>query len=67
MTLKGYLLTVAGLICFFEGLPYLAAPDPLKRWLLKVCTLPSSYLRFLGGSLMALGFVLVYLGRRFGG
>jgi len=65
--LKGYLLTVAGLICFFEGLPYLATPDQLKRWLLKVCTLPSSYLRLLGGALMILGLLLVYWGRRLGG
>ena len=33
---KSYFLTVLGLICFFEGLPYLAVPDQLKIWLRKV-------------------------------
>lgn len=63
----GYFFTVAGLICFFEGLPYLASPDHLKAWLLKVCSMPNRHLRILGGAMMVLGLLLVYWGRRHGG
>lgn len=64
---KGYLFTVAGLIFFFEGLPYLASPDQLKNWLQKICCLQSRHLRILGGLLMAAGLLFVYWGRRHGG
>ncbi len=62
-----YLVTLLGLVCFIEGLPYLAFPDALKRWLRQVVEMPASQLRILGGFLMVLGLVLVYLGRRYGG
>ncbi len=65
--LKGYLLTVLGLMCFLEGLPYLASPDHLKEWLRRVCSMPSSHLRIIGGALMVLGLILVYVGRHHGG
>lgn len=62
-----YLITVAGLICFFEGLPYLASPEHLKKWLQQVCCAPNRYLRMLGGALMLFGLLLVYWGRTHGG
>lgn len=65
--MKGYIFTVVGLICFFEGLPYLALPDQLKQWLRKVCGTPSKHLRVMGGVLMVLGLFFVYWGRRHGG
>jgi uncharacterized protein YjeT (DUF2065 family) len=65
--LKGYLLTVLGLICFFEGLPYLASPEWVKAWLLKLCSLPNRHLRIIGGSLMVLGLLFVYWGKHHGG
>lgn len=64
---EGYLLTVAGLICFFEGLPYFAFPDRLKKWLLMLTSLPSGKLRIMGGCMMLLGLLLVYWGRRHAG
>lgn len=64
----GYLLTVLGLICFLEGLPYLASPDHLKRWLQEVVIRASSRnLRLFGGGLMIIGLLLVYWGRQHGG
>lgn len=63
----GYWLTVIGLICFVEGLPYLAFPEALKRWLHQVMEMPTRHLRLLGGSLMVIGLLLVYWGRRHGG
>ncbi len=64
---EGYLLTVAGLICFLEGLPYFAFPDRLKKWLLMMTDLPSARLRVIGGAMMLLGLLLVYWGRRYVG
>ena len=63
----GYFLTVVGLICFLEGLPYLAFPQQLKAWLEKLITMPTAHLRIMGGALMAVGLLLVYWGRRHGG
>jgi hypothetical protein len=60
---KSYWLTVLGLICFFEGLPYMAAPDQLKSWLRKVVSMESRNLRILGACMMILGLLLVYWGR----
>lgn len=65
--LKGYLLTVAGLICFFEGLPYLANPERMQRWMEKISRMPASRLRLFGAILMGLGLALVYWGQRHGG
>jgi uncharacterized protein YjeT (DUF2065 family) len=63
----GYFLTVIGLICFLEGLPYLAFPKQIKIWLAKLMLLPIDQLRMIGGALMAVGLLLVYWGRRYGG
>ena len=63
----GYLFTVAGLICFLEGLPYLAFPKQLKRCLEKLLAMPCAQLRMMGGALMVVGLLLVYWGRRHGG
>lgn len=63
----GYFLTVLGLLCFLEGLPYFAFPEQLKRWLQQVCQMPAVKLRFLGAILMVTGLLLVFLGRRHGG
>jgi uncharacterized protein len=64
----GYLFTVLGLICFLEGLPYLASPDHLKKWLQEVVIRASNRnLRFFGGGLMVVGLLLVYWGRQYGG
>lgn len=65
--LTGYLLTVVGLICFFEGLPYLASPENLKKLLEQLIRTPSRMLRLLGGALMILGLLLVYCGRHYAG
>ncbi|MDY0042180.1 MAG: DUF2065 domain-containing protein [Desulforhabdus sp.] len=65
--LTGYLLTVVGLICFFEGLPYLASPDNLKKVMTQLLRTPSHGLRLLGGALMILGLFLVYCGRHYAG
>ena len=65
--MHAYLLTVLGLICFVEGLPYLATPKQVKKWLSWLLSAPNLSLRILGGALMVTGLLLVYLGRRHGG
>ena len=65
--MHAYILTVVGLICFIEGIPYLATPEQVKKWLQWVLTISDSSLRFLGGALMVVGLLLVYLGRKHGG
>jgi hypothetical protein len=62
-----YIFTVLGLICFIEGIPYLATPEHVKKWLQWVLSVSDSSLRFLGGALMVVGLILVYLGRKHGG
>lgn len=59
----GTILTVIGLICFFEGLPYLAFPDGLKKVMRQMIRTPSRILRVMGAALMILGLLLVYWGQ----
>jgi uncharacterized protein len=63
----GYFITVLGLICFLEGLPYFAFPRQIKAWLEKLMAMPSTQLRLMGGAMMVVGLLLVYWGRRHGG
>lgn len=65
--LQSYLITVVGLICFMEGIPYLASPEQVRKWMQWVMSAQTRHLRILGGSLMVLGLILVYVGRRNGG
>jgi hypothetical protein len=62
-----YFLTVLGLLCFVEGLPYFAFPDAVKRWLVQLIGMPAERLRIVGACLMLVGLLLVYWGRRQGG
>ncbi len=65
--MNAYLLTVLGLICFIEGLPYLATPQQVKKWLNWLLSVSTPSLRILGAALMFMGLLLVYLGRKNGG
>ena len=65
--LNGYMLTVVGLIFFFEGIPYFASPDNLKKLLQRLIHAPSRVLRILGVTLMIAGLLLVYCGRHYAG
>ena len=65
--MHAYILTVLGLICFLEGLPYLATPKQVRKWLNWLLSAANHSLRILGAALMVVGLLLVYLGRRHGG
>ena len=59
-----YFLCVLGMVLIIEGLPYFAAPEKMKTWLIKMMTIPDNVLRRLGLVLMAAGLMLVFLGRQ---
>ena len=59
-----YFLCVLGMVMIVEGLPYFAAPEKMKEWLMKMMTIPDNVLRRLGFVLMAAGLVLVFIGRQ---
>jgi uncharacterized protein YjeT (DUF2065 family) len=55
-----------GLILVFEGLPYLVAPEAMRRWLLHVAEMEPKVLRFMGGLALAGGLFLCFLAQRSG-
>ncbi|HSV92159.1 MAG TPA: DUF2065 domain-containing protein [Desulfobacterales bacterium] len=59
-----FFLCVLGMVLVVEGLPYFAFPERMKRWLARMAEMPDEQLRKLGIAVMALGLLLVYLGRR---
>ena len=58
-----FLLCVLGMVLVVEGLPYFAFPERMKRWVARMAEMPDEQLRKLGIAIMALGLLLVYLGR----
>lgn len=59
-----FFLCVLGMVMVVEGFPYFAFPDKMKIWVQKVLEMPEASLRKFGFVMMAIGLVLVYLGRR---
>ncbi|MDY0391612.1 DUF2065 domain-containing protein [Desulfobulbus oligotrophicus] len=60
------LVTLIGLVMILEGLPYVAAPESMQRWLRQILVLSPRQLRRLGGVAMAVGFLLCYLAQKTG-
>nr|WP_321466924.1 DUF2065 domain-containing protein [uncultured Desulfobulbus sp.] len=58
------LITLIGLILVLEGLPYVASPESMQRWLRQILEIPPGQLRRVGLFAMALGFFLCYLALR---
>ncbi|MBW2093211.1 MAG: DUF2065 domain-containing protein [Deltaproteobacteria bacterium] len=58
-----YLLCVLGLVLIIEGLPYFAFAHKMKTWLRRFLEVPDTTLRVFGFLFMAMGLLLVYLGR----
>lgn len=55
-----YFLCVLGMVMFIEGFPYVAFPNKLKVWLVKIAEFPARILRIYGLLLMAAGLVVIY-------
>jgi hypothetical protein len=60
------LITLIGLVLIFEGLPYVASPEAMQRWLKQLAEMSPDSLRSNGMLAMALGFLLCYIGQRSG-
>ncbi|MCI5123547.1 MAG: DUF2065 domain-containing protein [Candidatus Electrothrix sp. AR5] len=59
-------ITLIGLVLIFEGLPYVASPEAMQRWLKQLISMPPNSLRSTGIVAMAIGFFLCYIGQRSG-
>ena len=60
------LVTLIGLILVLEGLPYVAAPEAMQRWLRQLLELEPLQLRIMGFIAMVAGFVVLVFARRSG-
>jgi uncharacterized protein YjeT (DUF2065 family) len=59
-------ITLLGLILVLEGLPYVAFPDAMQRWLSHLTQLPPAQLRSVGLISMVSGFAILIFARYFG-
>lgn len=58
------LVTLIGLVLVLEGLPYVASPESMQRWLRQILEMEPATLRRLGMVAMAAGFALCFLAQR---
>lgn len=55
------LLLVLGMVLIVEGLPYAAAPEKMREWLLKLSEVPPSTLRVIGMFSLCSGLLICWL------
>ena len=60
------LVSLIGLVLILEGLPYVASPEAMQRWLKQLTEMHPGSLRTMGIMAMAMGFLLCYIGQRTG-
>lgn len=58
------LVTLIGLILVLEGLPYVASPEAMHRWLRQILTLRPRQMRIIGLLAMTLGFALCFIAQK---
>jgi uncharacterized protein YjeT (DUF2065 family) len=54
-------LLVLGMVLILEGLPYAAAPEKMREWLMKLSEVPPATLRILGISSLSFGFFICWI------
>lgn len=59
-TMKLFLL-VLGMVMILEGLPYAAAPEKMREWLLKLSEVPPATLRAIGIVSLCTGLVICWI------
>lgn len=59
-----YFLCVLGMVMIVEGLPYFGFPDKMKLLMRMIQEQEDTTLRIMGGVLMLLGLILVFLARK---
>lgn len=57
------LFCLLGLVFIVEGLPYLAFPDKMKKWLGQIQQVPDNQLRIVGFLAICFGLLLTYVFR----
>ena len=57
-------LLVMGMVLIFEGLPYAAAPEKMREWLLKLSEVPIATLRVLGLGSVIFGLLICWVAQR---
>jgi hypothetical protein len=58
--MKLFILLI-GLVLILEGMPYVAAPEAMREWLLKLSRMPAAQLRIIGLFAMGIGLVLCFI------
>jgi uncharacterized protein YjeT (DUF2065 family) len=58
------LITLVGLVLVLEGLPYVAAPESMQRWLSQLAVMPPHLLRRIALAAMIAGFCLCALAQQ---
>lgn len=58
------LLCVLGMVLVVEGLPYFGFPDKMKAMMSFIQEQDDSTLRIMGGSMMVIGLLIVFVARR---
>ncbi len=60
------LITLIGLVLILEGLPYVASPEAMQRWLKQLAEMRPDILRIIGVFAMAAGFLLCFVAQKSG-
>ena len=58
-----YFLTVLGMVCIVEGLPYFAFPEKMKEIMEKIPQMSTQWLRAFGFTAITIGLVIIYATR----
>lgn len=58
------LITLVGLILVLEGLPYVAFPEAMQRWMRQLVAARPGVLRAIGFAAVVLGLLLCYITQR---
>ena len=59
-------ILLLGLIMVVEGLPYVAFPEAMQRWLSQLVKMSPAQLRQVGFISMITGFIILFIARHFG-
>ena len=60
------LITLIGLVLVIEGIPYVASPQAMQRWLKQLSVTDPEKLRIMGFLAMIAGLILCFIGQRSG-
>lgn len=60
------LFLLFGMVLILEGIPYVASPEAMRRWLLKISELKAETLRMLGLLSMSSGLAICWFVQRSG-